>query len=103
MSRYILSHGAELDLFDVLNFRERRSEKAALALERQFIDAFIYLSEWPGSGHVREEVSGAYLRFWRVDDYLITYNPDSIPLQIHAIIHGSRDMSAAFRSRLPDL
>ncbi len=101
MNRYILSQNAELDLLRVLDYIESRSERAAMAMERRFLDAFIYLSEWPGSGRSRDDLPSVELKTWTVDNYVIVYGPATIPLQIYAILHGSRDLNSAFAGRWP--
>jgi plasmid stabilization system protein ParE len=96
MNRYQLTDEAELDLLRVLDYFESKSEKAAAAIERKFIDAFIYLSEWPGTGRSRDDLPDLLLKTWTVDNYIIVYGPDTVPLQIYAILHGSRDLTSAF-------
>jgi plasmid stabilization system protein ParE len=101
MNRYALSQNAELDLLRILDYLESRSERAAAEMERRFVDAFIYLSEWPGSGHSREDLPSPNLKTWNVDNYVIVYGPDEVPLRIYAIVHGSRDMHSVFTGRPP--
>ncbi len=101
MNRYALSDEAELDLLRVLDYLESRSERAAMAMERRFIEAFIYLSEWPGTGHVRDDLPSQELRAWPLDNYVIIYDPDTTPLRIYAVLHGSRDLGSALTGRWP--
>jgi len=99
MNRYQLSDEAELDLLRVLDYFESRSERAGAVIERKFIDAFLYLSEWPATGHSRDDLLDPLLKTWNVDNYVIVYGPETVPLQIYAILHGSRDLTSAFAAR----
>ena len=96
MKEYVLSHDAEFDLLEALAYVDSKSEKVAMQLERRLLEAFLYLSEWPGTGHSRDDSPYPFLRFWAVEGYVIAYDPESVPLAIHAIVHGSRNMGTAF-------
>jgi antitoxin ParD1/3/4/toxin ParE1/3/4 len=96
MKEYILSHDAQLDLIEALDYVDSKSEKAAIQLERHLLEAFLYLSDWPGTGHPRDDSPYPSLRFWTVEGYVIAYDPDSVPLAIHAIVHGARDLGTSF-------
>jgi len=100
MNRYILSKDAELDVLRALDYLESRSERAAMAMERRFIDDFIYLSEWPGTGHTHRDLPFPDLKTWKVTDYVIVYNPHTVPLEIYAVLHGSRDLTSVILGRL---
>jgi plasmid stabilization system protein ParE len=48
------------------------------------------------AGHVREDLTADSLKFWSVFSYLIVYDPNTRPIQIMRVIHGSREVSAIF-------
>ena len=41
------------------------------------------------------------MKFWRVFSCLIVYDPDTRPIGIARVLHGSRDLKAMFRNRPP--
>ncbi len=52
-------------------------------------------------GHLRNDLADESLRVWSVYSYLIFYRPDSIPLQIIRVLHGSRDIETIIESDRP--
>jgi antitoxin ParD1/3/4/toxin ParE1/3/4 len=50
------------------------------------------LARIPGMGHSREDLADESLRFWPVYSYLIIYRPESRPLEVVRVLHGSRDV-----------
>jgi antitoxin ParD1/3/4/toxin ParE1/3/4 len=59
------------------------------------------LAEFPGIGHLREDVTDEPIRFWCVYSYLIAYRPHTKPLEILRIVHGARDLGPLFRRKRP--
>jgi hypothetical protein len=67
-----------------------------------FSEAFRKLADMPGMGHLREELTDEPFRFWAVGSYLIIYRPDTDPVEILRVLHGSRDIAGLLdRSRSP--
>jgi plasmid stabilization system protein ParE len=58
------------------------------------------LSEAPGVGHTRRDLTVAPVRFFSAYSYVIVYNPDSRPLEVVAILHGNRDVEHLLTDRL---
>jgi plasmid stabilization system protein ParE len=97
MSHYLLTDEAKQDLADIKRYlvREAGTSVAKSSLTK-IRDAFAFLSRNPGAGHVREDLTADSLKFWSVFSYLIVYDPNTRPIQIMRVIHGSREVSAIF-------
>ncbi len=65
----------------------------------RFVIAFGGLAEFPGKGHLREDLTSLPLHFFLLDTYLIVYNRAASPLAIHAVLHTSRDVRSLLRKR----
>lgn len=97
MSRYQFTPQASNDLFEIWSYIAQGSIEAANRLEDDVYRACIFLAEGPLPGSVREDITKLPLRFWTVQafpNYIVVYDPKSIPLQIIRILHGGRDISA---------
>ncbi len=92
MSRYVLTPQAKADLTQVLDFIRQSNGDAAVRVRAEFHNAMRKLAEMPGMGHLRTDVTGEALRFWRVYSYLVVYRPETRPLQIIRVLHGARDI-----------
>jgi antitoxin ParD1/3/4 len=60
----------------------------------------VYLATFPGAGHWRRDLTSVDVRFFSVYSYLIVYRPETKPLQVVSILHGSRDVAAILSERL---
>jgi plasmid stabilization system protein ParE len=60
--------------------------------------AFDLLSENPGIGHGREDLTERPPRFWSVFSYLVVYDPASVPLTVIAVLHGARDLKKLLKN-----
>ena len=96
MPKFILSKLARDDLFEIWDYIAKTSIDQADHIERELEAAFLKLSEIPGMGHVREELTDKNLKFWPVFDFLVVYTSDSQPLEIITIVHGARELKAFF-------
>jgi plasmid stabilization system protein ParE len=47
----------------------------------------------------RKDLTDLDVRFFTVYSYLIVYRPDTVPLQVVAILHGRRDVDKVLRQR----
>lgn len=92
MKRYQLTPAAEADLGEIFDYIRRDSPDAARRVLVRVREAMRRLAEFPGIGHVREDLADKSLRFWPVYSYLIVYRPESRPLQIIRVLHGARDV-----------
>ena len=104
MSRYQFTPQAVDDLFEIWSYIARDSTRAANRVEAAVYDACAFLAEGPLRGRTREEITAHPLRFWTVQafpNYIIVYDPQSDPLQIIRILHGSRDVLAILGEAKP--
>jgi antitoxin ParD1/3/4 len=95
MSRYQLTPQAVTDLFDIWNFIAQDNPSAADRVEEAIFHACAFLVESPHAGRLRKDLTPLPLRFWVANpfsNYLIVYDPETIPLQIIRIIHAARDL-----------
>lgn len=93
MRPYRLTPAAVQDLESIYEYSARRNLSAAGRLLEQFVTAFRQLAEQPGRGHLRDDLTHEPVRFWRVGAYLVIYRPDTEPLTVLRVIHGSRDVA----------
>jgi plasmid stabilization system protein ParE len=83
--RYILAPKAAHDLVKIWRYIKNESSlKTADRVESVIRSKFLYLSEFPGGGHWRRDLTQAEVRFFSVCSYLIVYRPETKPLQIVA-------------------
>ena len=53
-------------------------------------------------GARRQDITPLPVRFWTVPkypNYVIVYRPDTVPLQVVAVLHGKRDLREALETR----
>jgi antitoxin ParD1/3/4/toxin ParE1/3/4 len=99
-SRYILAPEAVRDLVQLWRYLEKEvGRSTADRVESVIRSKFALLAEFPGTGHWRRDLTSAEVRFFPVYSYLIVYRPDTKPLQIVSILHGSRDVANILRAR----
>lgn len=104
MSRYQFTPQAVDDLFEIWSYIARDSAQAANRVEAAVHSACAFLAEGPFRGRTREDITRLPLRFWTVQafpNYIIVYDPQSNPLQIIRILHGSRDVLAILGESKP--
>lgn len=99
--RYVLAPEAGRDLAGIWKYLKKESGAAAAdRVESVLRDKFAFLSEFPGAGHARRDLSAAEVRFFAVYSFLIVYRSETKPLQIVSILHGRRDVGAILGKRL---
>ena len=98
--RYTLAPEAARDLVEIWRYLRRESgQETAGRVESVIRSKFAYLAEFPRAGHWRRDLTSADVRFFAVYSYLIVYRPESKPLEIVSILHGSRDVAAVLCGR----
>jgi toxin ParE1/3/4 len=98
--RYILAPEAARDLVRIWRYlRHEKSEATANRIESLILDRITFLSRSPGSGHWRRDLTDQEVKFFPIYSFLIVYRPSTRPLQIVAILHGSRDVSSILGDR----
>ena len=97
--RYILARAAR-DLVDIWRYlKKESSEETADRVESVIRSKFFYLSQFPGGGHRRQDLTSADVLFFSVYSYLIVYRPETKPLQIVAILHSHRNVAKLLPKR----
>ena len=102
MSVYALTPLAKVDIFAIWSYIADDSEDAANRLERAIYDACAFLAEAPFRGHSRPDTTSRALRFWtltRYPNYTIVYRPETVPLQVVAVLHGKRNIRRLLKQR----
>ena len=85
------------DLYAIWTFwTDRAGIESADRLETEFYEACDLLAERPMIGHIRTDVKRP-VRFWNVREYLVIYRPDTVPLEILRLAHGSQDIPRVAR------
>ena len=100
MKSYRLSYEARQDYFDAFDFISAYSSAAADRWERQMLQAFDHLSEWPNTGRLLPEYAPDTVRFWIAEQYLVIYDPASDPVEIIGIVHGAQDLAPLIARRV---
>ena len=94
---YQFTPQAEEDLFEIWRYIAGDNVEAADRVEQAVYAACEFLAAGPMRGHVREDLTNLPVRFWTLPqfpNYLIVYAPQTVPLQILRVLHGSREVSA---------
>lgn len=69
-------------------------------MESVIREKILLLAGSQGAGHRRADLTGSDVRFFPVYSYLIVYRPETKPLQVVAILHGSREVARLLSKRL---
>jgi plasmid stabilization system protein ParE len=99
VTRYILSEGADRDLDRIWDYIAENSVASADEWIARLFDAFDTISNTPGIGHKREDLTDYPVLFWPVGAYLIIYRALSQPVEIVAVTQGARDIPAFLHHR----
>jgi toxin ParE1/3/4 len=94
-----ISPEALSDLQSIYDFIAADAVDAADRMIEELFAAFDHLAAWPGSGHLRADLTSRHVRFWPVPPYLVVYREHSDGVQIVAVLHGSRDVPSALNER----
>ena len=100
MKHYLIAPEAEDDLRQIWRYllNEASLEAADRVLE-ELISAFEGLTEIPGKGHRRSDLTPREVLFFSVYQYMIVYRR-ATPLEIVAVLHGKRDLKRLLKSRV---
>lgn len=93
MSGFRLSPRAVADIEEIWAYIAAENLSAAARVRLALLDACRKLSQNPGIGHRREDLTEHVVKFWPVYSYLIVYSPDQQPLEIVRVLHGARDIA----------
>ncbi|MGA3025437.1 MAG: type II toxin-antitoxin system RelE/ParE family toxin [Bryobacteraceae bacterium] len=99
--RYILAPEAALDLVQIWrHIKGNASVEMADRVESVIREKIAYLARNPSGGHWRKDLTDEPVRFFSIYAYLVVYRPETKPLQVVAILHGSRDLEQVLTDRL---
>ena len=99
-AKFELTEDAVVDLEQAIAFLAAESESAALNLADDLEHAFLFLSQWPGCGHRRPDLTNEDdLRCWSSSGYLILYRMEMRPILIISVLHSARDAVSLMASR----
>jgi plasmid stabilization system protein ParE len=76
---------------------------AAERVETEIIAACHRLAIHPRMGTKRQDITKLQVRFWTITkfpNYVIVYRPETVPLQVVAILHAKRDLEGVLE-KLP--
>ena len=102
MSDYVFTPLAKADIFEIWSYIASDSEEAADRVEQAIYDTCALVSGNPGQGRVRPDLVAQPLRFrtlTRYPNYAIVYRPETVPLQIVAVMNGKRNIQRILKQR----
>jgi plasmid stabilization system protein ParE len=102
MSSYALTPLAKADIFEIWSYIARNSQIAADHVEQAIYDACEFVAEAPKRGRSRPDLTPRSLRFWtltRYPNYSVVYRPDTVPVQVVAVLHGKRNLPRILNQR----
>lgn len=100
---YQFTRQAREDLDDIWWLIAAHNREAADGVETEILNSCLRLAKRPRIGTIRQDITSLPLRFWtvtRFPNYVIVYRPETVPLQIIAVLHGRRDLQAVLQERL---
>jgi len=102
MTAYVLTPLAKADIFDIWSYIAGDSENAADRVEQAIYEACAFVGESPLRGHFRSDLTSRTLRFWtltRYPNYTVVYRPDTVPIEVVAVLHGKRNIRRILKQR----
>jgi plasmid stabilization system protein ParE len=75
---------------------------AAKRVETEILAACHRLARHPRMGTKRQDITMLQVRFWTITkfpNYVIVYRPETVPLQVVAVLHGKRDVKEILKRR----
>ena len=75
---------------------------AAERVEIEVLATCHRLARHPRMGTKRQDITRLAVRFWTVTkfpNYVIVYRPETVPLQVVAVLHGKRDLKELLKER----
>ena len=99
-----LTPEATADLDGIWWFIAEGSKEAADRVETEIVAACRRLVNHPRMGTKRQDITRLPVRFWTITKFpnnVIVYRPETVPLQVIAILHGKRDLKEILEDRRP--
>jgi plasmid stabilization system protein ParE len=78
------------------------SQDAAERVESEILATCHRLAKHPLMGTKRQDITTLRVRFWtltKFPNYVIVYRPETVPLQVVAILHGKRYLKKVLQDR----
>jgi plasmid stabilization system protein ParE len=97
-----LTPQATEDLDAIWWFIAEGNQDAAERVETEILATCRRLAKHPRMGTKRQDITTLPVRFWTITkfpNYVIVYRPETVPLQVVAILHGKRDMKEVMGRR----
>lgn len=98
-----LTPQAAEDLDAIWWFIAGDNREAADRVEVEIIAACHRLAKHPLMGTKRQDVTPRPVRFWtitRFPNYVIVYRPETVPLQVIAVLHNKREWKELIEKRV---
>jgi antitoxin ParD1/3/4 len=79
------------------------NRNAADRVEMEILAVCHRLAKHPGMGIKRQDLTPLPVRFWTITkfpNYVVVYRPETVPLQVVAVLHGKRDLKEVLESRI---
>ena len=93
MSKFFLSQKANKDIEDVFYYIAKENPVAAKETIQKLFSTFKFLSENPGIGHSREDLTKRNLRFFTVKKhYMVVYKQFDNKIEITRVISSYRNV-----------
>ena len=90
------------DLDAIWWFIAKDSVDAADRVESEIVATCRRLAKHPRMGTKREDITALPVRLWTVTkyrNYVVVYRPETVPLQVIAVLHGVRDLKHVLADR----
>jgi antitoxin ParD1/3/4 len=97
-----LTPQATEDLDAIWWFIAEDNREAADRVEMEILATCRRLAKHPRMGTMRQDVTPRPVRFWiitKFPNYVIVYRPETVPLQVVAVLHGKRDLKEVLERR----
>jgi antitoxin ParD1/3/4 len=90
------------DLDAIWWFISEHNRDAANRVETEIVASCRRLARYPLMGARRRDITPLPVRFWTVPkfpNYVIVYRPETVPLQVVAVLHGKRNLKEVLERR----
>jgi plasmid stabilization system protein ParE len=96
---YVVAPDAESDLQIWRYLLGEAGLAVANQIQRKLVDAFEALTDVPGKGHRRPDLTHRDVLFFSMYQYMIVYRQGAM-VEIVAVLHGKRNVKRLLKSRI---
>jgi plasmid stabilization system protein ParE len=103
MRAYALTPLARTDVCEVWVYIAGDNQTAADHVDLAIHNACDLVAKLPWLGHTREDLTKRAVLFWTIPsypNYFIVYRPETVPVQVVAVLHGKRNIRRILKNRL---